>query len=120
MVFLYIPNIIDYFRFLCLIVCLFTWTSSPLYTVFFYLLNMILDEFDGRAARKFNQTSTFGAVLDMVCDRSTDAVMTSFLSHLYPQYNGFFYGIMILDISSHWLLMYATALEANSHKSIKT
>jgi phosphatidylglycerophosphate synthase len=29
----------------------------------------VCDELDGRAARTFNQTSTLGAVLDMVTDR---------------------------------------------------
>jgi CDP-diacylglycerol--inositol 3-phosphatidyltransferase len=29
----------------------------------------VCDELDGRAARAFNQTSTMGAVLDMVTDR---------------------------------------------------
>ena len=29
----------------------------------------VLDETDGRAARTFNQSSTLGAVLDMVTDR---------------------------------------------------
>jgi len=33
----------------------------------------VCDELDGRAARTFDQTSTFGAVLDMVTDRSAPA-----------------------------------------------
>ena len=32
-------------------------------------IRFVLDETDGRLARMFNQTSTFGAVLDMVTDR---------------------------------------------------
>lgn len=31
--------------------------------------SFVCDELDGRFARKFNQTSTLGAVLDMVTDR---------------------------------------------------
>lgn len=31
--------------------------------------SFVLDETDGRAARTFNQSSTLGAVLDMVTDR---------------------------------------------------
>ena len=34
-----------------------------------YLLSGFLDAFDGWAARKFNQGTMFGAVLDMVTDR---------------------------------------------------
>jgi CDP-diacylglycerol--inositol 3-phosphatidyltransferase len=33
------------------------------------VLRFVCDELDGRAARTFNQTSTMGAVLDMVTDR---------------------------------------------------
>jgi phosphatidylglycerophosphate synthase len=33
------------------------------------LCRFVCDELDGRAARTFNQTSTMGAVLDMVTDR---------------------------------------------------
>jgi len=40
--------------------------------------------FDGMAARKFNQSTDFGAVLDMVCDRASDAVILAILGHLYP------------------------------------
>ena len=31
--------------------------------------SFVCDELDGRAARAFNQSSTFGAVLDMLTDR---------------------------------------------------
>jgi CDP-alcohol phosphatidyltransferase len=34
----------------------------------------VLDETDGRAARHFNQSSTLGAVLDMVTDRQAQLV----------------------------------------------
>ena len=34
-----------------------------------YLLSGFLDAFDGLAARKFNQSTMFGAVLDMITDR---------------------------------------------------
>jgi CDP-diacylglycerol--inositol 3-phosphatidyltransferase len=36
------------------------------------------------AARKFGQSTNFGAVLDMVCDRAADAVILAFLGALYP------------------------------------
>ena len=40
--------------------------------------------FDGMAARKFNQCTNFGAVLDMVCDRSSNGVMLAILGSIYP------------------------------------
>lgn len=37
--------------------------------MFMYWLSAFLDAFDGMAARAFNQSTKFGAVLDMVSDR---------------------------------------------------
>ena len=42
---------------------------SPLQTVLLYFFSFVCDELDGRFARMLNQTSTLGAVLDMVTDR---------------------------------------------------
>jgi CDP-diacylglycerol--inositol 3-phosphatidyltransferase len=43
----------------------------PLQCILFYFLSFVCDELDGRFARMLNQTSTLGAVLDMVTDRCT-------------------------------------------------
>lgn len=83
-VFLYIPNIIGYFRFVFLLAILFTYQHSPIITIFLYGLSQLLDMFDGMAARHFNQCSNFGAVLDMVCDRASNGVLLAICGHLYP------------------------------------
>jgi CDP-diacylglycerol--inositol 3-phosphatidyltransferase len=44
--------------------------QSPVQTIVFYFLSFACDDLDGRFARALNQTSTLGAVLDMVTDRS--------------------------------------------------
>ena len=44
--------------------------TNPVVAGVFYILSGFLDAFDGWAARKFNQGTMFGAVLDMVTDRS--------------------------------------------------
>ncbi len=107
MVFLYIPNIIGYFRFIFLFIILFTYENYPILTVIFYGMSQLLDMFDGMAARKFNQCSNFGAVLDMVCDRASNAVLLAICGHIYPQYGYFFYSDIILDLVSHWYQMYS-------------
>ena len=84
MVFLYIPNIIGYFRFIFLFITLFTYQKYPLLTVIVYALSQLLDMFDGMAARIFNQCSNFGAVLDMVCDRASNGVLLAICGHIYP------------------------------------
>jgi CDP-diacylglycerol--inositol 3-phosphatidyltransferase len=70
----------------------------------------ILDAFDGMAARKYNQSTKFGAVLDMVCDRASDAVILAWLGALYPSWAFVFYGDILLDLTSHWYQMYVAVL----------
>ena len=42
--------------------------SNPWLAVSLYLTSVILDEFDGRAARKYNQCTNFGGLLDVITD----------------------------------------------------
>jgi CDP-diacylglycerol--inositol 3-phosphatidyltransferase len=105
-VFLFIPNIIGYFRYLFIVLAIFTYRTHPIATILLCAVSSILDAFDGMAARKYNQCTNFGAVLDMVCDRSGDAVILAFLGALYPEYAIIFYGDILLDITSHWYQMY--------------
>lgn len=118
-VFLYIPNIIGYFRFIFLFAILFTYQDFPITTIFLYGLSQLLDMFDGMAARHFNQCSNFGAVLDMVCDRASNGVLLAICGHLYPQYSWLFYGDIVLDLVSHWYQMYSALSSGKHHKQIK-
>ena len=119
MVFLFIPNIIGYIRFSLLFGVLFTYQDSPILTFCLYGLSQFLDMFDGLAARKFNQSTTFGAILDMVCDRASNAVLLAILGHFYLDYSWFFYSDIILDLVSHWYQMYAAVSSNTHHKDIK-
>ncbi|MEL7417746.1 MAG: CDP-alcohol phosphatidyltransferase family protein [Cyanobacteria bacterium J06648_1] len=117
-VFLFIPNLIGYARF---IFYLASFVSHSLgnwqLCIGLYAIAFILDEFDGRAARAYNQSSNFGAALDMVADRSATAGMCLILAQLYPSYLLFFILAIALDISSHYYLIYATGmLGQGSHK----
>lgn len=120
MVFLFVPNIIGYVRYAFTIMGIFTYRDSPLLTLFFLASSSILDAFDGMAARKLNQCTNFGAVLDMVCDRASDAVILAFLGALYPQWAWVFYGDILLDITSHWFQMYAALSSGEHHKVFKS
>ncbi|RYR22669.1 hypothetical protein Ahy_B03g067974 isoform D [Arachis hypogaea] len=66
----------------------------------------VCDAVDGWAARKFNQVSTFGAVLDMVTDRISTACLLVVLSQVYKP-GLIFLSLLALDIASHWLQMYS-------------
>lgn len=63
--------------------------------------------------------SKFGAVLDMVTDRSTTAGLICYLATIYPQFMLFFQILLGLDLSSHYMHMYASLSSgAASHKAI--
>ena len=118
-VFLYIPNVIGYARFgfyLASFIChsLGNWQLC----IGLYAIAFILDEFDGRAARAYNQSSNFGAALDMVADRSATAGLCLILAQLYPHYLLAFIIAIAIDVSSHYYLIYATGmLGQSSHKN---
>ncbi len=117
-VFLYVPNIIGYVRFgFYLASFIFHSLGSWQLCISLYMIAFILDEFDGRAARAYNQSSNFGAALDMVADRSATAGLCLILAQLYPNYLLAFIGAIALDVSSHYYLIYATGiLGETSHK----
>jgi CDP-diacylglycerol--inositol 3-phosphatidyltransferase len=121
MVFLFVPQLIGYARVLLMFCAMFYSLTNPILTMIFYALSQIMDLFDGMAARAFDQSTKFGAVLDMVCDRVSDAVMLAILAALHPQYCWFFYADIMLDIGSHWYQMYSTlACGEKHHKDSKT
>uniref|UniRef100_A0A1D1XHP2 CDP-diacylglycerol--inositol 3-phosphatidyltransferase n=1 Tax=Anthurium amnicola TaxID=1678845 RepID=A0A1D1XHP2_9ARAE len=118
-VYLYIPNIIGYIRVLmnCMAFAL-CFSNKKIFAVL-YFISFVCDGLDGWFARKFNQVSTFGAVLDMVTDRVSTTCLLVILSHLYSP-GLIFLSLLALDIASHWLQMYSTFLSGKaSHKDVK-
>lgn len=117
-VFLYVPNIIGYGRFLFYLASFISHNlGSWQLCLGFYAIAFILDEFDGRAARAYNQSSNFGAALDMTADRSATAGLCLILAQLYPNYLLAFIVAIALDICSHYYLIYATGILGKaSHK----
>lgn len=91
-------------------------TCSGLYSV-----SCLLDALDGYAARYFEQSTRFGAVLDMVTDRCTTACLLVFLSSAFPRWSIVFQGLISLDLASHYVHMYATLAMGGadtSHKKV--
>jgi CDP-diacylglycerol--inositol 3-phosphatidyltransferase len=67
----------------------------------------------------FNQTSTLGAVLDMVTDRVATSCLLAVLCTIYPSLQPIFLSLLMLDIFSHWFQMYATlAMGSATHKDV--
>ncbi|KAB7504536.1 CDP-diacylglycerol--inositol 3-phosphatidyltransferase 1, partial [Armadillidium nasatum] len=88
----YAPNIIGYLRIALLCTAFYNYSSS----VFFLLLyssSVILDAVDGCVARRFNQTSSFGAWLDVIIDNIGRGLLWV---HLHP----LFYIISVVEWSA--------------------
>jgi CDP-diacylglycerol--inositol 3-phosphatidyltransferase len=128
-VLLYVPNLIGYARILgaassfLLMMCR---SELWLLAVILYVSNFVGDLVDGWAARRFNQCSSFGGVLDMVTDRCSTAGLLFVLAGEYaavdaslplPLFRITFLTLMLLDISSHWVQMHSSLALGAHHKS---
>lgn len=87
-VLLYIPNIIGYLRIALTLTSIVLMICSPAYwilAVACYVASFVGDFFDGMAARKYNQCSTFGGLTDMVTDRCSTTGLLCVLSREYSE-----------------------------------
>jgi CDP-diacylglycerol--inositol 3-phosphatidyltransferase len=128
---LYVPNLIGYTRVVCATGAFLLMICAPtfwLLAIILYLFNFIGDLFDGWAARKMNQCSSFGGVLDMITDRCSTAGLLFLLAGeyapidatlLFPIYRTSFLTLMLLDVSSHWVQMHSTLALGVHHKSVE-
>ncbi|CAL1704377.1 unnamed protein product [Somion occarium] len=118
-VFLFVPNLIGYSRIILAGVALHYMSFHPKYCTLAYCISCLLDAADGHAARALNQTSKFGAVLDMVTDRCTTSALLCYLSSVYPDYTMAFQLLITLDFSSHYMHMYSSLVTGSrSHKAV--
>jgi hypothetical protein len=84
-----------------------------------YSISCLLDALDGYAARKYEQSTKFGAVLDMVTDRCTTTCLLVFLAQAFPRWSIVFQGLISLDLASHYMHMYATLSMGGTNQSHK-
>ncbi|KAF6843968.1 cdp-diacylglycerol-inositol 3-phosphatidyltransferase pis [Colletotrichum musicola] len=120
-IFLFWPNIIGYSRIVLAIASLYYMPLHPRTCSLLYSVSCLLDALDGYAARAFEQSTRFGAVLDMVTDRCTTSCLLVFLSCAFPRWTIVFQMLLSLDFSSHYIHMYATLTMGgsdNSHKNV--
>lgn len=125
----FVPNLIGYTRVVFALVSFLLMLAYPrlwIYAVVLYVGGFIGDLFDGMAARKLNQTSSFGGVLDMVTDRCSTLGLLYVLGLEYADFDaavGFpvfrltFLFLQLLDISSHWCQMHSSLALGLHHKS---
>ena len=122
-IFLFAPNLIGYLRVVLAIGSLYFMPLHPRRCSFLYSVSCLLDALDGFAARKFQQSTRFGAVLDMITDRCTTTCLLVFLATAKPAYSMIFQGLISLDFASHYMHMYATLAmggQGESHKNVSS
>ncbi|TNN45939.1 CDP-diacylglycerol--inositol 3-phosphatidyltransferase [Liparis tanakae] len=84
-----------------------------------HLHSALLDAFDGHAARALDQSTRFGAMMDMLTDRCATMCLLVNLALVYPSYSFLFQLSMCVDIASHWLHLHSSTITGStSHKSI--
>ena len=82
---LYVPNLIGYVRIILTLSCLWTHEKYPLLTFLLYATSVTLDWFDGIYARKLNQCSKFGTMLDIITDKAVQhPIITGILIQHFP------------------------------------
>ncbi|KAK0740527.1 CDP-alcohol phosphatidyltransferase-domain-containing protein [Schizothecium vesticola] len=118
-IFLFWPNIIGYFRIVLAIASLYYMPLHPRTCSLLYSTSCLLDALDGYAARYFDQSTRFGAVLDMITDRCTTSSLLVFLSSSFPRWAIVFQSLITLDFASHYVHMFATLAMGGSDTSHK-
>ncbi|XP_051160856.1 CDP-diacylglycerol--inositol 3-phosphatidyltransferase [Leptopilina boulardi] len=118
-IFIFVPNIIGYGRVILALISFYFMPTHHVIASWCYITSALLDAFDGHAARYFNQSTKFGAILDQLTDRCGTMCLLVTLSHFYPAYTFWFQLSMAIDISCHWIFLHASLLQGKtSHKFI--
>lgn len=124
-VLLYIPNLIGYLRVAVTLAAFYIGTNPVViagqeagweWVIGLYFAGFFGDLVDGWAARKFNQSSQFGAVLDMVTDRTATAGLVMLNLSADQQHAFWWIALVLLDIASHWFHCFSTA-KTGHHKA---
>ncbi|EUD68842.1 CDP-diacylglycerol-inositol 3-phosphatidyltransferase [Plasmodium inui San Antonio 1] len=85
-VYFYIPNIIGYIRVILALWGFMICRKNLILFAVLYGTSQLLDAFDGWTARKFNQTSVFGQILDQITDRLSTTLLYLLNGNAYDEY----------------------------------
>jgi len=104
-----VPNVLGYFRIFLGTSVLWLPTSYYLLAAGMYFTCHFLDLFDGQIARKLNQTSQFGAVLDYTSDVVCHTSMLMALASVVPSQLLPLAIVMMVEVVGCVVSMYLTA-----------
>jgi len=105
----FVPNKIGYLRIFLGTTMLWAPYSYYIAVALAYFACHVLDLVDGIIARKLNQTSQFGAVLDYTTDVVTHSAMLMAIASLWPQMLGPLAVVMAVEVTGCVVSMYLTA-----------
>ncbi|KAK9753164.1 CDP-alcohol phosphatidyltransferase [Popillia japonica] len=118
-IFLFYPNIIGFARVILAIISFYYMSTNYILSSVCYITSALLDAVDGIAARHFNQSTKFGAILDQLTDRVGTMCLCAVLAHFYPNYMFFFLISMGIDVACHWIYLHTSLLQGKaSHKFV--
>lgn len=118
-IFMFVPNLIGYARIILAIISFYFMPTNHVVASWSYILSGFLDAFDGHAARALNQSTKFGAMLDMLTDRCATMCLLATLCTFYPRWVFFFQMSMTIDIACHWIHLHTSLLKGSgSHKFV--
>ncbi|KAB0791563.1 hypothetical protein PPYR_03363 [Photinus pyralis] len=118
-IFLFVPNIIGYGRIILAIISFYFMPTNYVVATACYVLSALLDAFDGYAARYFDQSTKFGAMLDQLTDRCGTMCLCAVLISFYPRYSFWLLLSMTIDIACHWIFLHTSLLQGkSSHKFV--
>ncbi|XP_050025335.1 CDP-diacylglycerol--inositol 3-phosphatidyltransferase [Dermacentor andersoni] len=118
-IFLFVPNIIGYGRIILALLSFYFMPTNCLVASICYGVSAFLDCIDGHAARMFNQSTKFGAMLDQLTDRCGTMCLLVILAQFYPSYTFWFQLSMAIDVASHWLHLHTSLLSGkDNHKNL--
>ncbi|KAL1459486.1 hypothetical protein WDU94_011464 [Cyamophila willieti] len=118
-VFLFVPNLIGYGRIVLALISFYFMPTHYAIACWCYVISGLLDAIDGHAARFYNQSTKFGAMLDQLTDRVGTMCLCVTLSTFYPKYQFLFQLSMAIDIACHWIYLHTSMLQGKtSHKFV--
>ena len=112
-IFMFVPNLIGYARIFLALLSFWFMPTNHVVAGWCYILSGLLDAFDGHAARAFNQSTKFGAMLDMLTDRCATMCLLATLGTFYPRWLFFFQLSMTIDMSCHWIHLHTSTLQVS-------
>lgn len=91
------PNMVTYLSSACTLLAVYYINNNDNnYAAVAYAIGYLLDCIDGKMARKYNMTSKYGMVLDLVSDNVTNLILITILVYKYGYFNWFIPCIFIM------------------------